>query len=65
MSCRYESRLAGEREASIRLQGENGIMRSKFTGLTAQINQLQADLSTVNSRRQDADQVLPSASISL
>ena len=32
-------------------------MRSKFSGLTAQLAQLQADLSVVNTKRETADQV--------
>lgn len=42
----------------MRLQGEHGIMLSKFNGLTAQLSQVQADLSAANARRQTADQVL-------
>ncbi|GFH28056.1 uncharacterized protein HaLaN_26474, partial [Haematococcus lacustris] len=37
MKEKYESKLQGEREASLRLKGENGIMRKKFNALQKDI----------------------------
>ena len=34
---KYETKLASEREAALRLKGENGIMRKKFTALQKDI----------------------------
>ena len=34
---KYEGRLAAEKEASLRLKGENGIMRKKFNALQKDI----------------------------
>ena len=34
---RYEAKLASERESALRLKGENGIMRKKFTALQKDI----------------------------
>merc|ERR1711998_361076 len=34
---KYEAKLAGERESALRLKGENGIMRKKFTALQKDI----------------------------
>ena len=55
--CRYESKLAAEREVSVRLQGENGLMRNKFASIMAELNQLKAEVATLNNAKQDLLQV--------
>lgn len=37
MKEKYEQKLQAEREASLRLKGENGIMRKKFNALQKDI----------------------------
>ena len=57
LSCRYESKLAAEREVSVRLQGENGLMRNKFASIMAELNRLKAEVATLNTAKQDLLQV--------
>lgn len=58
MECRYEARLAAERESGIRLQGENGVIRSKFSGLTQQLTHLEADLKSTQDSKMETEQVV-------
>jgi septal ring factor EnvC (AmiA/AmiB activator) len=39
MKLKYEKKLKEEREASLRLKGENGIMKKKFTTLQKEIDE--------------------------
>ena len=42
---RYEGRLAAEREAGLRLKGENGIMKKKFGTLQKEIDDQRAEVA--------------------
>ena len=42
---RYEGRLAAEREAGLRLKGENGIMKKKFGTLQKEIDDQHAEIA--------------------
>ena len=44
---KYEAKLATEREAALRLKGENGIMRKKFTALQKDIEDQKDDISSL------------------
>ena len=43
--CRYEARLAVERETELRLKGENGIMKKKFGTLQKEIDNQRAEVA--------------------
>ena len=42
---KYEAKLSTEREAALRLKGENGIMRKKFTALQKDIEDQKDEIS--------------------
>jgi len=43
----------------VRLQGENGLMRNKFTGMVAQLSQLNGELAYVGNAKQELAHVPP------
>lgn len=57
VATRYEGKLAREREAGIKLQGEHGVMRSKFASMAQQLSQVKADLAASRDSQQAAEQV--------
>ena len=44
---RYEAKLASERESALRLKGENGIMRKKFTALQKEIEDSKDEINSL------------------
>lgn len=51
MLCRYESRLATERDNCVRLQGENGLLRQKFQSALADVTQLQDQIKALEATK--------------
>lgn len=50
---KYEQRLQGERDAALRLKGENGIMRKKFQGLQKDIDEQKEQLGVQHEQQKD------------
>ena len=53
MKEKYEGRLVGEREAALRLKGENGIMRKKFQGLQKDLEEQREQLQLQHEQQKD------------
>ncbi|CAN0466924.1 unnamed protein product [Laminaria digitata] len=47
------AKLAAEREATLRLKGENGIMKKKFSRLSKQVEDQKEDMTTLQERQRD------------
>jgi hypothetical protein len=60
---RYEGRLAAEREAGLRLKGENGIMKKKFSTLQKEIDDQRAEIAQLFEHKKElyAARTLPHA----
>ena len=54
-SPRYEAKLASERESALRLKGENGIMRKKFTALQKDIEDQKDEINGADLARSPPD----------
>merc|ERR1719440_820485 len=48
---RYEAKLASERESALRLKGENGIMRKKFTALQKDIEDQKDEINNLSNNK--------------
>lgn len=51
--CRYESKLAGEHETCVRLQGENGLLRQRFTSMAAELQALKGEIASLGNTKDD------------
>ncbi|KAM4721643.1 cilia- and flagella-associated protein 57 [Rhinophrynus dorsalis] len=60
VKIRYERRLREERETSLRLKGESGIMRKKFTSLQKDIEERAADIEKMKVEQQKLQGVIKS-----
>ncbi|CAM9286271.1 unnamed protein product, partial [Choristocarpus tenellus] len=53
VKVKYLAKLAAEREATLRLKGENGIMKKKFLKLNKQVDNQKEDISSLQERQRD------------
>ncbi|XP_053325091.1 cilia- and flagella-associated protein 57 [Spea bombifrons] len=60
MKIKYERRLREEKEASLRLKGESGIMRKKFSSLQKDIEERTADIERMKMEQQKLQGVIKS-----
>ncbi|XP_075472167.1 cilia- and flagella-associated protein 57 isoform X2 [Ascaphus truei] len=60
VKIKYERRLREERETSLRLKGESGIMRKKFTSLQKDIEERAADIERMKGEQQKLQAVIKS-----
>ena len=54
---RYEMKLASEREAGLRLKGENGIMTRRFGALTLAVEEQRQAAADLEAQRAELQQV--------
>lgn len=50
-SCRYETQLAGERDASQRLKAENVVLQRKMGDMAAQMEALRTDMAALHAQK--------------
>ncbi|XP_063795375.1 cilia- and flagella-associated protein 57 [Pseudophryne corroboree] len=60
IKIKYERRLREERETSLRLKGESGIMRKKFSSLQKEIEERAADIERMKVEQQKLQSVIKS-----
>ncbi|CAB1110483.1 unnamed protein product [Ectocarpus sp. CCAP 1310/34] len=57
---KFMAKLAAEKEATLRLKGENGIMKKKFSRLSKQVEDQKEDTTTLQERQRDLFETIKS-----
>lgn len=57
LGCRYGSKLNFEKELGLRLKGENGIMKKKFSALQKDIEDQREEIRTMFAQKKELYQV--------
>ncbi|CAM9245094.1 unnamed protein product [Scytosiphon promiscuus] len=60
VKTKFMVKLAAEKEATLRLKGENGIMKKKFSRLSKQVEDQKEDMTTLQDRQRDLFETIKS-----
>ncbi|CAM9100917.1 unnamed protein product [Ectocarpus sp. 6 AP-2014] len=60
VKTKFMAKLAAEKEATLRLKGENGIMKKKFSRLSKQVEDQKEDMTTLQERQRDLFETIKS-----
>ncbi|CAM9162267.1 unnamed protein product [Pylaiella littoralis] len=60
IKTKFMAKLAAEKEATLRLKGENGIMKKKFSRLSKQVEDQREDMTTLQERQKDLFETIKS-----